>query len=81
MSMRIERTIEVYLLTRQKILGNLAAGLRQTMDDIPGIVRESVQEIAERKSATARCSVFPAMRKKAIIERGGFSYVPSLRRY
>lgn len=48
MSMRIERTIEVYLLTRQKILNNLAAGLRQTVDDIPGIVRESVQEIADR---------------------------------
>lgn len=48
MSMRIERTIEVYLLTRQKILSNLAAGLRQTVDDIPGIVRESVQEIADR---------------------------------
>lgn len=47
MSMRIERTIEVYLLTRQKILSNLAAGLRQTVDDIPGIVRESVQEIAD----------------------------------
>lgn len=41
MSMRIERTIEVYLSTRQKILSNLAAGLRQTVDDIPGIVRES----------------------------------------
>lgn len=48
MSMRIERTIEVYLSTRQKILSNLAAGLRQTVDDIPGIVRESVQEIADR---------------------------------
>lgn len=48
MSMRIERTIEVYLLTRQKILSNLAAGLRQTVDDIPGIIRESVQEIADR---------------------------------
>ena len=47
MSMRIERTIEVYLSTRQKILGNLAAGLRQTVDDIPGIIRESVQEIAD----------------------------------
>ena len=47
MSMRIERTIEVYLSTRQKILSNLAAGLRQTVDDIPGIVRESVQEIAD----------------------------------
>ena len=48
MSMRIERTIEVYLSMRQKILSNLAAGLRQTVDDIPGIVRESVQEIADR---------------------------------
>ena len=48
MSMRIERTIEVYLSTRQKILSNLAAGLRQTVDDIPGIIRESVQEIADR---------------------------------
>lgn len=47
MSMRIERTIEVYLSTRQKILSNLAAGLRQTVDDIPGLVRESVQEIAD----------------------------------
>ena len=47
MSMRIERTIEVYLSTRQKILSNLAAGLRQTVDDIPGIIRESVQEIAD----------------------------------
>ena len=47
MSMRIERTVEVYLSTRQKILSNLAAGLRQTVDDIPGIVRESVQEIAD----------------------------------
>ena len=47
MSMRIERTIEVYLSTRQKILSNLAAGLRQTVDDIPGIVRESVQKIAD----------------------------------
>lgn len=47
MSMRIERTIEVYLSTRQKILSNFAAGLRQTVDDIPGIVRESVQEIAD----------------------------------
>ena len=37
MSMRIERTIDVYLSTRQKILSNLAAGLRQTVDDIPGI--------------------------------------------
>lgn len=68
MSTRIERTIEVYLSTRQKILVNLVAGLLQTVDDIPGIVRESVQEIAKRKSATARCSVFPAMRRKAIIE-------------
>ena len=49
MSMRIERTIEIYLSTRQKILSNLAAGLRQTVDDIPGIVRESVQEIADRR--------------------------------
>lgn len=48
MSMRIERTIEVYLSTRQKILSNLVAGLRQTVDDIPGIIRESVQEIADR---------------------------------
>ena len=48
MSMRIERTIEVYLSTRQKTLSNLAAGLRQTVDDIPGIIRESVQEIADR---------------------------------
>lgn len=47
MSMRIERTIEVYLSTRQKILSNLAAGLRQTVDDIPDIIRESVQEIAD----------------------------------
>ena len=47
MSMRIERTIEVYLSTRQKILSNLAAGLRQTVDDIPCIIRESVQEIAD----------------------------------
>ena len=47
MSMRIERTIEVYLSTRQKILSNLAAGLWQTVDDIPGIIRESVQEIAD----------------------------------
>lgn len=38
MSMRIECTIEVYLLTQQKILSNLAASLRQTMDDIPGIM-------------------------------------------
>lgn len=48
MSMRIERTIEVYLSMRQRILSNLAAGLRQTVDDIPGIIRESVQEIADR---------------------------------
>ena len=38
MSMRIERMIEVYLSTRQKILSNLAAGLWQTMEDISGIV-------------------------------------------
>lgn len=47
MSMRVNRSIELYLSVRETILTNLAAGRRQTVDDVDGIVRACCQEIAD----------------------------------